>query len=60
MPPIEPNSAPLPDTDIVAALENAQRLAMIGLYDEAQACLDALLQKIPHQDRKSTRLNSSH
>lgn len=48
MPPIEPNSGPLPDTDIVAALENAQRLAMIGLYDEAQACLDALLQKIPH------------
>lgn len=48
MPPIEPSSAPLPDTDIVAALQNAQRLAMIGQYGEAQACLDALLQKIPH------------
>ena len=48
MPQTKPNLAPSSSNDIVVALENAQRLAMIGQYGEAQACLDALLQKIPH------------
>ena len=48
MPQTKPKLAPSSGNDIVAALENAQRLAMIGHYGKAQACLDALLRKYPN------------
>lgn len=44
----EIHMAPSLSNEMIAALEHAQRLAMTGHYGEALACLDALLQKMPH------------